>query len=354
MDTAVIGATGACGRQLCMQLLERRIVPATNRLQLVGHHGGASENELWGMRADLQDAFSEWAPCMQVVMDPNEIDADIVVMMAGATISTNPGAAPDRAGLARTNADIFRTYAEVLGRRDRQPIVVVQSNPIELAVEIFSDHLGPKRVLGAGARSDSLRFAREIAADLGVTSRAVFALVMGQHGDYMVPLWSKVDVRGVPREQVVEYIERTRGGHPLSELPGRIREGKAAMLALVNDGRVREAFDFVQAMPADLRSAVKPFFTHFTAGHTTEAVTARSAADIIEAFVDGVVMAVPAQVRLSGAWADSYGLTGVLGVPVLLGRREWEWVLPVELADDEREAMLAAAKAIAEVTRLAG
>jgi malate dehydrogenase len=354
MDVAVIGAAGACGRQLCMQLLERRIVPITNRLQLVGHHGGASENELWGLRADMQDAFSEWAPSMQVVMDPEEIDADIVVMMAGATVSAAPGATLDRAGLARTNAGIFRTYAEVLGRSDRQPIVVVQSNPVELAVEIFAEHLDPKRVLGAGARSDSLRFAREIAADLGVTSRAVFAFVMGQHGDYMVPLWSRVDVRGLPRDQVVEYIERTRGGHPLSELPVRIREGKTAMLALVNDGRIREAFDFVQAMPADLRAAVKPFFTHFTAGHTTEAMTARSAADIVEAFVNGVVMGVPAQVQLSGAWADSYGLTGVLGVPVLLGRREWALILPMTLAVDERDAMLAAATSIAEVARLAG
>ena len=67
MDIAVIGACGACGRQLCMQLLERRIVPTTNRLQLVGHLGGASENELWGLQADMQDAFSEWAPRMQVV-----------------------------------------------------------------------------------------------------------------------------------------------------------------------------------------------------------------------------------------------------------------------------------------------
>ena len=337
-----------------MQLLERRIVPTTNRLQLVGHLGGASENELWGLQADMQDAFSEWAPRMQVVLDPDEIDADIVVMMAGATVSTNP--ARRWTGL-RSRGPMRASFAPTprcLGRRDQQPIVIVQSNPVELGVEIFTEHLDPKRVLGAGARSDSLRFAREIAADLGVTSRAVFAFVMGQHGDYMVPLWSKVDVRGLPRDQVLEYIERTRGGHALSELPDRIREGKAAMLALVNDGRVREAFDFVQAMPADLRSAVKPFFTHFTAGHTTEAVTARSAADIVEAFVDGVAMAVPAQVRLSGAWADSYGLTGVLGVPVLLGRREWEWILPVELADDEREAMLTAAKSIGEVARLAG
>ena len=354
MDVAVIGAAGACGRQLCLQLLERRILSSTSHLQLVTHHGGASENELWGQRSDMQDAFSEWAPSMEVVLDPEMIDADIVVMMAGATVSADPGKTPDRDALARTNAGIFRTYAEVLGRSPRRPIVIVQSNPIELAVQIFTEHLGPKQVLGAGARSDSLRFAREIASDLGVASSDVFAAVLGQHGDHLVPLWSRVDVRGMPADQVAEYVERTRGGRSLSELPERIREGKSAMLALIRAGRVRDSFEFVQAMPADLRSAVKPFFTHFTAGHTTEVVTARSAADIIQAFVDGVAMALPAQVSVSGDWADSNELTGELGVLVLLGPREWESIVPVELAADEHAAMKVAVTSIAEAALLSG
>ncbi|MDZ7577312.1 MAG: hypothetical protein U0904_03955 [Candidatus Nanopelagicales bacterium] len=45
VDVAVVGAAGACGRQLCMRLLERRIIPAIHRLQLVGHLGGPSETE---------------------------------------------------------------------------------------------------------------------------------------------------------------------------------------------------------------------------------------------------------------------------------------------------------------------
>lgn len=51
MDVAVVGTAGACGRQLAVHLLERRIVPHDARLQLVGHRGGPSEKELWGLRA---------------------------------------------------------------------------------------------------------------------------------------------------------------------------------------------------------------------------------------------------------------------------------------------------------------
>ena len=62
MDVAIIGAAGACGRQLAAQVLQRQIVPTTDRLQLVGHGGGLSERELWGLRSDLEDAFGDWSP----------------------------------------------------------------------------------------------------------------------------------------------------------------------------------------------------------------------------------------------------------------------------------------------------
>ena len=97
MDIAVIGAGGSCGRQLCMQLLERRIAQTGDRLQMVTRRGGASETELWGLRADLQDAFDDWGPEVELVFEPEDVAADIVVMMAGETVSTDPGAETDRA-----------------------------------------------------------------------------------------------------------------------------------------------------------------------------------------------------------------------------------------------------------------
>ena len=64
---AVIGAAGACGRQAVAQLLDRSLVDPDGRLQLVGHRGGSSANELHGLRADLRDAFADDAPAIELV-----------------------------------------------------------------------------------------------------------------------------------------------------------------------------------------------------------------------------------------------------------------------------------------------
>jgi malate dehydrogenase len=121
MNIAIVGAAGSCGRQLAAQLLDRRLLPASARLQLVGHRSGRSADELWGLRADLEDAFVDDAPTIEVVLEPSTIDADLVVMLAGATISTDPNAPVDRAALGRTNRQMFVEYADALGGRPGLP-----------------------------------------------------------------------------------------------------------------------------------------------------------------------------------------------------------------------------------------
>lgn len=73
------GATGSCDRQLAAQVLERALLPPSARLQLVGHHGGGGEHELIGLRADLEDAFEDEAPTIELVLEPSAIDASLVV-----------------------------------------------------------------------------------------------------------------------------------------------------------------------------------------------------------------------------------------------------------------------------------
>ena len=84
MKLAIIGATGSCGRQVAAQLLERKILPPDGVLHLIGHAGGAHEMELWGVRADLHDAFADRAPRIEVGTNVAESDADIVVTEWGA------------------------------------------------------------------------------------------------------------------------------------------------------------------------------------------------------------------------------------------------------------------------------
>jgi len=345
MDVAVIGAAGSCGRQLVVQLLDRHILPESARLQLVGHRGGRSEDELWGLLSDLEDAFGDNAPTIELAVDPQAVDADVVVMLAGISISTDPNASVDRAVLGQTNYRIFVEYADALAARPGSPpTVIVQSNPVELGVQVFAGRLGRQQVLGAGGWSDTLRLRAELAAELGVRRPQVHAWMLGQHGDSLAPIWSQVRVWGVAPAEVAALVDRVTAGRSLADFPQEVRTYKTQMLDLVRSGQVRAAYDMVQGLPPDLRAAVKPFFTHFTAGHTTEVVTAYAVADIVAALVEGTQRVITAQVALEGEWL---GLHGVVGAPVALSLNGWEHVYPVALNDDETAAVEAAAAAIA-------
>jgi malate dehydrogenase len=337
MDLAIIGAAGACGRQLAAQILALDVLDPSARLQLVGHHDGASHHELWGLRADLHDAFADRSPSIQLVDEPDRVDADVVVMLAGATVPTDPHAVPDRARLAAVNEQIFSSYADALARRSgTPPVVIVQSNPVEHGVEVFAAALGRHRVVGAGAWSDTLRFRREVAHELGVRRPQVDAMVLGQHGDHLVPVWSRLEVVGVDAGTTARFVATQRGARRLADLASEIGAAKLAMLELVRADDVAGAYASVEALPVDVRTGVKPFFTHFTAGHTTEIHTAHAVADLVATIVGGSDRRLPLQVALEGEVA---GLRGVTAVPVVLGPTGWCDAADPGLADDEREAL---------------
>jgi malate dehydrogenase len=340
MNIAIVGATGSCGRQVAAQLLERGILAEDLTLNLVGHESGAHRNELWGLRADLNDAFFDRASAIEISFNVAHTDADLVVMMAGATLTKET---KDRAALAETNKRIFTEVAHEVSKLSPSVIVIVQSNPVELAVHSFAGTIARNQVLGAGAWSDSLRFRRELARDLGVHRSMIDADVLGQHGDHMVPIWSNVRARGVSKQQLADVIGATRRDRLLSDLPEEISEVRKAVLSLVNEYKVEEAFNLIQRQPADIRSAVKPFFTHFTAGRTTELATAHAVVDLVEVVANGYKRVCPAQVMLEG---ELGGLQGPIAVPILIGQNGWSVVGGLDLADDEKNALFAAQEAI--------
>lgn len=88
MDVSVIGVGGDIGRGIVAQIVAGRVLRPTERLQLVGRGGGASERVLYGLRSDLTDAYAETAPQMDIALRPEDVVADVVVMAAGVT----PGA----------------------------------------------------------------------------------------------------------------------------------------------------------------------------------------------------------------------------------------------------------------------
>jgi malate dehydrogenase len=266
-------------------------------------------------------------------------------MMAGATVTRET---TDRAALAATNHRIFDNVASAVERMTGDVTVVVQSNPVELAVQSLASVVPRHRLIGAAAWSDSLRFRRELAADLGVRRPMVSAQMWGQHGDHLVPIWSGIHARGVSEQKLADIIGRAREGRSLADLSREIPEVRSRALELVNAHDVHGAFEFIQGQPPDIRAAVKPFFTHFTAGRTTELATAHAVVDVVGFLVHGEQVAIPAQVILDGEFDN---LRGPLAVPVLLSPTGWSQTVSTEVADDEREALRQAHRAIESTLR---
>ena len=345
MDVAVIGATGAVGRQVCTQLIERRALPATARLQLVGRRGGSSEAATHGYRADLIDAYDEIAPLLDVALDPADVVADVIVVAGGRTVVPRPGEAVDRSGLAGSNHAMFAAYADAIAEHGSgDEIVIVVTNPVELGVATMAARLGRHRVIGMGAWLDTLRFRREIAHTLGVRRQRISGFVAGQHGDDQVPLWSSVRIRGLVEGERARTVARLRAGRGLACFPEEIATAQRQLLAQGDLGR---AFAMVESWPPDLRTVTRPWLTH-QSGARTAVGTANATVDLISALAEGRVIVMAGQVALAGeVRVAGAPVRGVLGLPVVLGPEGWTDVLLGRLPPDE-DALLA--RSLARIT----
>ncbi|MCF8412246.1 MAG: malate dehydrogenase [Melioribacteraceae bacterium] len=133
-------------------------------------------------------------------------DADVVIVTAG--LPRKPGMSRD--DLLTTNAKIMKSVAE--GVRDNAPnaFCIIISNPLDAMVTLFQKVTGfpHEKVMGQAGVLDSSRFSTFIAWELGVSVKDVNAMVLGGHGDTMVPLVRYANVNGVP---VMEMLERKYG-----------------------------------------------------------------------------------------------------------------------------------------------
>ena len=169
--------------------------------------------------------------------------SDVVIITAG--LARKPGMSRD--DLLSTNLKIMKQVAE--GVRDNAPdaYVIVISNPLDAMVYTFKEVSGfPKnRVVGMAGVLDSTRFRSFIAWELGVSVQDVTALVLGGHGDTMVPLTSYCNVAGIPvtqllsKEKIDAIVERTKGAG--GEVVGLLKTGSAFVSPAVSAIEMAEA-----------------------------------------------------------------------------------------------------------------
>jgi len=234
---------------------------------------------------------------------------------AGSTVAVITSGIPRKPGMSRdelltTNAKIVQSVVSELVSRSPNVILILVTNPLDAMVHVARRVSGlPKgRVMGMAGVLDSARMRAFIAAELSVPGPDVAAMVLGGHGDTMVPLSRYTTVKGRP---VSELMSKDR----LEAIVKRTREGGAEIVSLLNTG---------SAFYAPSASAVS----------------------MVEAIVQDQKRVLPCAVLCEG----EYGLKDVVvGVPVRLGRGGAEQVVEYELTAEEKASLAASATAVREL-----
>ena len=221
--------------------------------------------------------------------------SDVVVVTAG--IARKPGMSRD--DLLSTNAKIVTSVAEQIKATSPEAVVIVVSNPLDAMVQQVYKTTGfpAQRVIGQAGVLDTARYRTFLAMELGVSVEDISALLMGGHGDTMVPIPSCTSVGGIPITQLLS-AER------LEEIVTRTRNGGAEIVALLKTGSAYYA-------------------------------PAAATAQMVEAVVRDKKRLIPC-----AAYCDKeYGVGGYyVGVPVILGTAGVEKIVELKLNAQETQA----------------
>jgi malate dehydrogenase len=231
--------------------------------------------------------------------------SELVVVTAG--IARKPGMSRD--DLVRTNADIVKQVSQQIQQHCPDAIVVVVSNPLDVMCWVTKQVTGfpRERVIGMAGVLDTARYRAFLAEALDVSVEDIQAMVLGGHGDTMVPLVSYTTVSGIP---IAQLLDRAT----LDKIVKRTREGGAEIVSYLKTGSAYYA--------------------------PSAAVT-----QMVEAIVRDKRRILPC-----AAWVQGeYGVSGIfLGVPCKLGRKGLEKILEVKLSPDEAAALQQSAAAVQE------
>ncbi len=231
--------------------------------------------------------------------------SDIVVMTAG--LPRKPGM--DRMDLLTKNADIVGGVAEGIKKHAPGAIVVMVSNPLDVMTYLMYKTTGfdKKRVVGMAGVLDSTRLRAFVAMELGVSAADVHAMVLGGHGDSMVPLPRYTTVNGIP---ITELLPQDA----IDRLIQRTKVGGGEIVKLLKTGSAYYS-------------------------------PAMSAVQMVESILRDKKRIVPASALLEG----EYGLSNVyVGVPVKLGSEGVESIIELKLTSDELDKLKESAAEVAK------
>jgi len=229
--------------------------------------------------------------------------AEVFVVTAG--IARKPGMSRD--DLVKTNAGIVKSVGEQIRRVAPGAIVVVVSNPLDVMCYVAMKATGfpRERIIGMAGVLDTARYRAFLAEAMDVSVEDIQAMVLGGHGDTMVPLPSYTTVSGIP---VTQLLDQAR----LDAIVDRARNGGAEIVAFLKTGSAYYA-------------------------------PSAAAVQMVEAIAHDKKRILPCSAWLTG----EFGLKDVFcGVPVKIGRGGLEQIVEIALSADERTALHASAEAV--------
>ena len=300
----VIGA-GNVGRTLTQRIAEKNLADVVLLDIVEGLPQGTALDLMSAQGLELHDSQ---------IIGTNDYadtaDSDIVVITAG--LARKPGMT--REDLMQTNAKIAVEAAQKALVHSPNAMFIVITNPLDVMTYLVwkTTNLPHRQVMGMAGVLDSSRLQTFIAMELGVCTADVSAMVLGGHGDLMVPLPRYCTASGVP---ITELMDEAT----IERLVERTRHGGAEVVKLLKTGGAYFA-------------------------------PASSACLMIEAILRNQSRLLPAAAYLQG----EYGLKDIfIGVPCRLGLRGVESVLEVKLTDTEQKALHTSAESVRQNIKLA-
>ncbi|MBK6397301.1 MAG: malate dehydrogenase [Bacteroidetes bacterium] len=231
--------------------------------------------------------------------------SDVVVITSG--LPRKPGMSRD--DLIATNAGIVRSVTENIIKYSPDAIIIVVSNPLDVMTycAFLTAKVDSKKVFGMAGILDTARYRAFLAEALNTSPKDIQAVLMGGHGDTMVPLPRYTTVAGIP---VTELIDKDK----LDAIVDRTKKGGGELVNLM--------------------------------GTSAWYAPGAAAAQMVEAIIKDSQRIFPCCALLNG----QYGLKDIyLGVPVKLGKNGIEEIIELKLNDDEMKLLHSSAKSVKEV-----